>query len=364
MKSVFESIEERNLPKIIGNSFDFSLTPDGFEKRRRELLALLEQHEYGAMPQKPEHLTVDTEEVDTGFSAGKAVLSKLKFTVTAENGTYTFPVSSVIPKARGKLPAFVHIAFRDDVPDKYLPAEEIADCGFAVFNICYEDVASDSGDFKNGIARLLSPNRRALSSTGKLAMWAWAAMRVMDYVQALDEIDTENVAVIGHSILGKAALLAGAFDERFKYVIANDSGCSGAAVTRGKHGESIAEITAKFPYWFCPRYQKYAANEDALPCDQHFLLAAIAPRHILIGSAKEDVWADPESEFVSACLASEVYERIYGIKGLVHNGEIPKSATVLSEGNIHYHLRNGLHYFSREDWNAYINYIRKHMKNR
>jgi hypothetical protein len=130
----------------------------------------------------------------------------------------------------------------------------------------------------------------------------------MDYVETLDFIDLSSVAVIGHSRLGKTALLAATFDERFAYAISNNSGCAGAAITRGKRGEHILEITNRFPYWFAKRYAKYAADESTLPLDQHFLLAAIAPRKILVGSADEDEWAGPESEFLSAGINQTIHK--------------------------------------------------------
>jgi len=360
MDNVTKAALSRGVPELLKfNNGKPVLTEADFELRREEIKSMLEEHEYGKMPDAPEHLSIEVIEKIDRFAAGKAPLTKLSFTVTVNGEKFSFPVYSVIPKTPGKHPAFVHINFRPDVPDMYMPSEEIADAGFAVFSFCYKDVTSDDNRFRNGIARLLSPARRTMTSPGKIAMWAWAAMRVMDYIETLPEIDLERVAVVGHSRLGKTALLTGAFDKRFKFVISNDSGCSGAAISRGKGGESVARITTVFPFWFAKRYAKYASHEDALPFDQHFLLAASAPRHVLIGSAKEDLWADPASEFLSAHLASEAYEKIYGMKGLVHKGEIPEATTVLDEGNVQYHVREGVHFFSREDWKYYMNFILK-----
>jgi len=353
----------RGVPDIFTfNNGDAVVDANDFERRREELLALLSEYEYGKLPPRPDHFSVEVINEDKKFCAGKANLLTLKMTLEIGSSTFSFPLYSVIPNTPGKHPAFIHINFRPNVPDKYMPSEEIADRGYATFFFCYSDVTSDDENFANGLSRILIPSKRVGSTPGKIAIWAWAAMRVMDYVETLDSIDTENVAVIGHSRLGKTALLAGAFDRRFKYVISNDSGCSGAAILRKKTGENLAVLAAVRHYWFCPNYAKYTIREEELPLDQHFLLAAIAPRHILIGSAEEDTWSDPESEFISAHLASEVYERIYKIAGLSHDGKIPRARSVLDGGNICYHIRHGEHYLSREDWNIYMNYIDKKLK--
>src|SRR5690606_24717348 len=137
------------------------------------------------------------------------------------------------------------------------------------------------------------------------------------------------------SRLGKTALLAGATDERFTCVIANNSGCSGAAITRNKQGEKISDIYTNFPHWFCKNYEKYMHNEFALPFDQHFLLAAIAPRNVYVSSAVEDLWADPDSEYLSCVAASEVYEKL-GIKGFIHPPRFPQVGDVFQDGKIGY----------------------------
>ena len=194
---------------------------------------------------------------------------------------------------------------------------------------------------------------------GKIRMWAWAASRALDYALTLECLDPDRAAVIGHSRLGKTALVAGMLDERFKMVISNDSGCSGAAILRGKKGEMIEKITNVFPHWFCDNYKKYAGKEDEQPFDQHFLVAASAPRHVYVASAELDWWADPVSEFLSCYAADEVYRRL-GLTGFVCEDVIPQPLCKYQEGMIGYHVRTGDHYLGREDWNLYMDYMDKH----
>ena len=356
MTNVEKLLKERNIPDALTMKSGKAVTcVADFEKRRAELKKILENEIYGVMPKKPDHLTVDIVSEDAVFCAGKAPLRKYNAICTFGEREFSIPFYSVIPKSDKPLPAFVHINFRDNVPDKYMPSEEICDRGFAVFSFCYNDVSVDEA------AKYLMPPRRTKNAPGKIAIWAWFAMRIMDYIETLETIDKENVAVVGHSRLGKTALLAGGFDERFKYVISNCSGCSGAALTRGKIGESVPRITTVFPHWFCKNYYNNADSFEDLGVDQNFLLALTPPRHLLVGSAEEDLWADPTSEFLCLAETNRVYE-LYGMKGLVHNDEIPAPGTVLSDGDASYHHRKGMHYFSREDWLVYMDFIEKNMR--
>ena len=356
--NTIDTLSSRNIPELLRLKSGKTVKKlADWEKRREEIKKILQEEEYGYIPEKPDHLDVEVKEEVKNFCAGKCQRKNLTFTVTIGEKKFSFPVVSAIPKSDKKVPAFVFINFWPDAPVKYLPSEELCDLGFAVFSLCYKDITSDNGDFKNGIAPLFRRGRAKQTSPGKIAMWAWAAMRVMDYVETLDEIDVDNVAVVGHSRLGKTALVAGAFDERFKYVISNDSGCSGAAITRGKEGETVPVITNVFPFWFNPRYAKNAATFEERGYDQHFLLALAAPRHLMIGSAEEDLWADPASEFLSAYAASEAY-KLYGFKGLSEVEEIPTAKSVVAGERVFYQHRHGTHYFSREDWGEYTKYIK------
>lgn len=361
MSKIQTLIDERQMPALLVTKRGKKVkTRRDYEARREEIKKILMEKEYGVIPEKPEKMEVEVLSENERFCAGKATLKTLNFKFENDGKEFSFTAFSVIPKSGKKVPAFVHINFRPDVPDQYMPTEEIVDRGYAIFSFCYKSVALDNNDFKSNCAKYLCKNRRAKNAPGKIAMWAWAAMRVMDYICTLDAIDSNNVAIIGHSRLGKTALVTGGFDERFKFVISNDSGCSGAAISRGKVGESVKRITTVFPFWFCPRYVEGADDADNYDFDQNFLLGLTVPRHLLVGSAQNDTWADPTSEFLCTASINPAYE-IYKMRGLVYEDEVPVAKAVLGEGDSFYHVRKGEHYLSREDWNEYMNYIDAHL---
>lgn len=147
-------------------------------------------------------------------------------------------------------------------------------------------------------------------------------------------------------------------DEKF-CAISNDSGCSGAALARENYGETIEDICQRFPYWFNKHYLKYMNNEDKLPFDQHYLVAANYPHLVYIASAEGDEWACPKNEYLSAVAASSYYEK-RGKKGFVHHERLAKVGDAFHDGCIGYHIRPGKHYLSREDWLKYIEFLNKH----
>jgi hypothetical protein len=229
-----------------------------------------------------------------------------------------------------------------------MPVEEIIDTGFGVFSIYYQDVTKDNDDFSDGICGLFE--RNSTSSFGKISIWAYFASICMDYLCTRNEIDKDNIAIIGHSRLGKTALLCSALDGRFKLTCVNESGCSGAAVSRGKskENETIKDIIRVFPYWFCDEYKKYIDNEDNLPFDQHMLISLVAPRYVIVGAAKEDIWADNIGQHLSCALAVPAWE-------LYSKGSANK--------RINYYEREGSHFLSRTDWIIYMEGFKEIIKN-
>ena len=207
----------------------------------------------------------------------------------------------------------------------------------------------------------MTPESRLPDDWGKIGLWSWGASRVLDYIiEYCPQLDGEKVAVIGHSRLGKTALWCGAMDERFAAVISNDSGYGGAASSKHVTGERVSDFVRGGSWcWFCENFKLFAGElEDSKPYDQSFLLALVAPRLLLIGSAELDKGADPESEFLTALHASGAWE-LLGEKGLVVPDRMPVPGDRFGEGNIQYHLRSNKHYLSREDWNLYIKFLKE-----
>lgn len=356
---IIEKLNERKIPDVLlSESGKMVNSAELWPQRRDEILQLLRREIYGFAPVPPQKVDAYIRECNTKAFAGKAVHSLIDIKFDTPKGEFSFPINLIVPKKNTPSPLFLHIAFRPDVPDRYFPTEEIIDGGFAAASFCYHDVSPDIDDgFEGGLCGMYAANSRKNDEWGKISVWAWAAQRVMDYLQTLKEIDSRRIAVVGHSRLGKTALWCAAQDERFFMGISNCSGCSGAAITRNKKGENVKAITDRFGYWFCENYKKYRDNEKEMPFDQHFLISAIAPRLAYVTSAVEDEWADPESEFLGCAAAQSAYQ-LLGLRGLVTEDQLPKPGTKLHQGEIGYHLREGTHFFSRYDWQCFMEYIK------
>ena len=360
-KTVSELLQARDLPELLRFADGMPVTKDRWGERRREILGILQENIYGVTPPS---CPVEAEITATNerYCAGKVRHDTARITLHMPEGDHSFPLQLFRPAKAEPSPVIIHICFRPDYPDRYTPIEEITDHGFALAMFDYRGVASDDGDFTNGLGALTVGNReRRPNEWGKIGMWAYAASRVLDWLETVSGVDASRAVVTGHSRLGKTALWCAAQDERVACGISNDSGCGGAAIERGKVGETVARITTVFPYWFCPRYASYSDDVTRLPFDHHFISACVAPRLCYIASAEEDLWADPASEFLAAVAASDAYA-LLGETGLSPVPEhLPIAPQHFHDGKIGYHVRRGLHYYDREDWLEQMAFLEKHL---
>ncbi len=364
-----ERLKEKGYLPVLKMRDGTAVSRETWERRRKEMLALLETYSYGKTPDV--EVRVSGEVVKNGryTCAGKCVEEIVELTYATIYGTGSFPIQIFTPTDIDNPPVMLHIAF-GEAPHRYIPVEEIMDSGYALVVVDYQKMVNDrlGGDYSDGIgAHFHTSNRRAEDEWGKIGMWAWGASRVLDYLMAEKKnLNTSQTAVIGHSRLGKTALWCAAQDERFAAAISNDSGYGGAASSRRGKGERVVDFLEAGSWdWFCENFKQFTGSlEDEKPYDQSFVLALIAPRYLLVGSAEQDLGADPEAEFLTTLHASAAWE-LLGEKGLVTPDVLPKPGTFLGEGNVLYHYRKGTHYLSREDWMAYIRFLdgKFHRKN-
>ena len=317
-----------------------------WEARRAELLDVLAREEYGFMPDAAA-VECETLSKNNAHYGGHGLEEKMALTIHAPLGDFCLPFSLIKPDLPGRLPLFLFLSFEKEPYQKYFPLQEVLSRGYAVALIHYESVTSDDGDMQNGLGAVM-PRPADGTGWGKLTLWAWAASRVLDALLLRQDVDANNIAVIGHSRLGKTALWCGANDPRIRFVCVNDSGSSGAAYARGKdpRGENVRIITHHFPFWFCENYAAYVDRENDMPFDQHYAVAACCPRYVAVSSASEDYWAGPESEKKSCEEASEAWEKC-GLKGFDRG----------PDARVSYNLRDGIHFLSLEDWRFYMNFI-------
>ena len=349
----------RNLPGLLRDHE----TPESWKARREEIRALLEENMYGRMPREKALVEMKNLEEADGY-AGKALVGKGTLTCRFGDTEFQIPVSFAFPKKCCPAPVFVVINFRAEVPDTYLPAEEVLDGGFGFLRIYYKDIVNDNygGDFSDGLGRAYYGGRTPRGNEwGKIGMWAYAMQRALDYLETRPEADSRHLMAIGHSRLGKTALWAGATDERIYATFVNDSGAGGAAIMRAKQGEHVEHFVKSGMWdWFCGNYRAYAGREDEMPFDAHFALSLIAPRLVCVGSAEEDLWADPESECL-ACRAASGAWTLLGREGLVMPERGAEAGEAFLDGCVGYQKRSGTHFLSRADWLMYMEFARRHI---
>ena len=229
------------------------------------------------------------------------------------------------------------------------PAAAIMDRGYALAVLHPPEWVPDSaGRAANAIERLRGEMGKP--APGTIKIWADLSSALIDNLETDPRFSAK--VIYGHSRYGKSALVAAAFDPRIDGVISHQSGTGGASLSKDKPGETVHAITETYPHWFTQNY-----SESALSVDQHHLLALIAPRPVMLGNAKRDVWSDPEGAFRAAQGANPVYQ-VYGSSGLTSE----KLTDYRPNDDIAFWMRPGTHGVTQEDWPAFLEFMDAHFK--
>jgi predicted esterase len=98
-----------------------------------------------------------------------------------------------------------------------------------------------------------------------LGYWVWQAQRVVDWLATQPEVDAGRIGMMGHSLGGKMALYAGAFEPRLRAVVSSEPG-----------------IALEFSNYGDPWYLGERVALLPQGADHHELLQLTAPRPFLL----------------------------------------------------------------------------------
>ncbi len=325
-------------------------------RRKPEILKLFEENVYGkAAVDRPEGLHWESTAIDSSFLNGSAIKKRVTIYFSRKTGWPKLEVEIILPKIGKPVPVLLASTW---VPDAGLVVSK----GFGLVTFDAREIEPDDKEsaYTKGIRKFFDPpdrNAPVPDEWGTISAWSWTMRRVMDYIETDSSIDGRKVCLLGFSRFGKAAMWAGAQDQRFAIVFSCESGCGGATIVRRGIGETVKLINDQFPHWFDGNFKRFNDRVNDLPVDWHMLIALMAPRPVYVSTAEEDLWGDPRGTFLAAKAADTVYE-LFGERGLGLN-EMPPVGTPIGDF-IGYHMRSGKHGLTDYDTEKFLEFAVKH----
>ena len=299
-----------NIPNIGANAklpdpftaFDGSkvTTKAQWKCRREEISALLEEVELGEKPRNPE-------KVEGSYSGGS-----LKVTVTDKGKTISFSVK-ISGAGTKDTPKPAIIGFSGGSLD-------YSGLNIATISFNPDVVAPEATRGKGRFYDIYGSNH----SAGSLIAWAWGISRLIDALEKTPEagIDVHHLAVTGCSRLGKAALVAGAFDARIALVIPQESGSGGASNWRSAAKDSEAQPLShacQEAAWFRSSLCNYGNRINDLPTDHHYLTGMVAPRALLVLDNTGWVWLGEGASYANAMSTVEIFKALGAEKDFTYS---------------------------------------------
>jgi dienelactone hydrolase len=195
------------------------------------------------------------------------------------------------PKAPGKKPGLVVFhattpfgaegpaGLAPDYPAEKRHGMQMVQQGFVVW--CPRNYINGKGaDWAGNAQKVLA---RHPSWTGMTRM-VLDALRAVDYLASVPEVDPDKIGCFGHSLGAKQVLFAMAFDERLKAGVFSEGG-----------------VGLKFSNWNAVWYLGPKIDKEGFARDNHELLALAAPRPLLV-IAGDSADTDESRAYVNAVL--------------------------------------------------------------
>jgi len=267
--------------------------------RRQEIATLAQEFEYGYKPNPP-----------TSASAASRSGNTLTVTVNDNGKTISFAASIIYPSTgTAPYPAMIGVG------GSSLNNSALSSMGVAVINLPNNDIAAQTNSSSRGMGKFYTMYGSG-HSAGALMAWAWGASRLIDALEKTPaaNIDTSRLGVTGCSRNGKGALAVGAYDERIKLVIPQESGSGGAGTWRvsdwmlsqGQSTQTLSEIVGE-NVWFRQNFSQFSSTAGKLPFDHHSLEGLVAPRALLV-IENNILWLGPQSSWSGANAARMIWQ--------------------------------------------------------
>jgi hypothetical protein len=352
-------------------------------RRRAEILRLYETEIYGRVPASAPKVTWQVAETDPQARDGASIRKRVVGSIGDGADAPKINVTLHTPAgAKGPVPVILLVNFGGGTPpaagtgaaagrgrgpgfpsDPPVAAEILAR-GWGYATVGYQDIQPDRvNTWTDGvIGRTLSSGQTqpGADEWGTISAWSWGISRILDYFETDKSVNAKQVAVHGHSRLGKTVLWASAKDERIAAVFSSCSGEMGAALARRDWGETVDDMAQNFPWQFAGNFQKYPGRWNEMPVDAHMLIALSAPRPVFVTGGTTDQWADPVGMFKAQVAAGPVY-RLLGKKDLGTTA-LPALDTPLTSGDLGWHYHTGGHTATLADWKAFLEFLGKYFK--
>ena len=250
----------------------------------------------------------------------------------SEKGEFTDGYLLTPRDAKGKLPAVVVFhpttplqakgvaGLAEDYEAEKRQGIQLVERGYVVW--CPRNfIFNEGADWKGNVERveLRHPGRMGM------AQMVWDAIRAVDFLESLPNVDRKRIGCLGHSLGGKEVLYAMAFEERYVAGVSSEGG-----------------IGLRLSNWDAPWYLGEQINVPGFQRENDEVLALIAPRAFLLlaGNSADD---ERSSAFIEAVKpVYDLFGRPKNIRvfnhGLGHR--YPPEARAVAERFLDRHLKN------------------------
>lgn len=327
-----------------------------WKERAEELKDLFAYYMYGPLPSSLGEIVTSSlgeweeKEQSIAIPDGEQIkarvkTAKLQITITYGERKASYGARVCLPiqePPQEGYPVYLEMSFVWPGRELELSANAYYAAARGYATICYNpvEVAADKYGREGAFYQIHPYGDTWQEQTGVLAAWGWGASKILDALEygLADKlhINAENNILSGVSRLGKATLVAGAYDKRFKVVVPACSGAGGAAMYRYRskgntydlrtvgyqdeqgnseytvgQNEALCNLQSDAEgHWFNDNFLLFDC-EERLPVDQHELVALIADENrylFMISAITEEDWVNAAAMGLAYLKGKKVFD--------------------------------------------------------